>query len=357
MKIQISRPMIGSDEEKAVLEVLRSGALAQGTRVKEFEEVFASYTGTRYAVATSSGTTALHTLLLALGIGKGDEVITTPFTFIATANSILYCGGRPVFADIEPKTFNINPEEIKERISPKTKAVLAVHLFGQPCDMKAIVEICEDHHLLLIEDACQAHGAEFDGKKVGSFGYGVFSFYPTKNMTTGEGGMITTDDEEVARRARLLRQHGSAKGYHHEILGYNFRMTDVGAAIGIEQLKKLDGFIDSRRRNARMLTEGINEIDGIDAPFVSNQVKHVFNQYTIRVNGYRDNLKQTLEDKGIGTGIYYPIPIHQQEIYIKSESRLREAERASKEVLSLPVHPGVGKKEIEHILSCLEGGE
>ena len=357
MKIQISKPMVGDEEKRAVLEVLESGSIAQGTIVEKFETLFAEYIGVKYAVATSSGTTALHTLLLALGIKRGDEVITTPFTFIATANSILYCGAKPVFVDIEPKTFNINPEEIKEKISARTKAVLVVHLYGQPCDMKAIQEICEDHNLFLIEDACQAHGAEYRGKKVGSFGHGVFSFYPTKNMTTGEGGMITTNDRKVAEKARLIRQHGSSRRYHHEILGYNYRMTDLEAAIGIEQLKKLDRFNYIRMRNAAMLSDRINFIEGIEAPYVSKHVKHVFNQYTIRVRDGRDELKDFLEKKGISTRIYYPTPIHKQPLYRKFAVKLEEAEKASREVLSLPVHPGVGEREIEYILSCLEEWE
>src|SRR3989304_8088785 len=237
--IHIASPLIGEEEKKAVEEVRSSGMLAQGPKVRELEEAFSRYIGSGHAIAANNGTTALHAALLACGIKRGDEVITTPFSFIATANTILYCGAKPVFADISEKTFNIDPEKIKDKITKKTKALLIVHLYGLPCEMKGILEICEEHNLRLIEDACQAHGAEYKGKKVGSFGDAAcFSFYPTKNMTTGEGGMIKTNDMEVAEKAMLLREHGSKVRYHHEILGYNYRMTAIASAIGIEQLKR-----------------------------------------------------------------------------------------------------------------------
>jgi dTDP-4-amino-4,6-dideoxygalactose transaminase len=357
--IPIAEPMIGEEEKRAVLEVLSSGMLAQGAKVREFEEKFAEYIGTRYAIATSSGTTALHTALLSCGIGEGDEVITTPFSFIATANSILYCGARPVFADIDSRTFNIDPEEVKEKISDKTKAVLVVHLYGQPCEMDALLEICRDHGLLLIEDVCQAHGAEYKDKKMGSFGdCAAFSFYPTKNMTTGEGGMITTDSREIAEKARMIRDHGSKTKYHHEVLGYNYRMADIAAAIGIEQLKKLDKMNEKRIKNAEALTKGIKKMKEIVPPFVSPRVKHVFHQYTVRIirgEGFRDVLARRLSERGVATGIYYPTPIPYQRLYreLGYEDRFPEAERASKEVLSLPVHPRVSKREIELVLSSL----
>jgi perosamine synthetase len=354
--IPIAKPMIGEEEKRAVLEVLSSGMLTQGLKVEEFETSFARYIGTKYAIATSSGTTALHTALLATGIKNEDEVITTPFSFIASANSILYCGAKPVFADIDPKTFNINPEEVKEKISRKTKAILAVHLYGQPCAMDALREICQDHGLLLIEDACQAHGAEYGRKKVGSFGdCAAFSFYPTKNMTTGEGGMITTDSREIAEKARMIRGHGSKIRYHHETLGYNYRMTDIAAAIGIEQLKKLDGMNEKRIKNANLLTEGLGKIDGLVPPHVSPRARHVFHQYTIRVSN-RDELSKKLIKKGVETGIYYPIPIHRQKLYerLYDADELLEAEKASREVLSLPVHPAVSEENIRFIISSFK---
>ena len=243
MKINIASPKIGKEEIKAVTEVLKSGMLAQGPKVSEFEEKFARFIGVKYAIATSSGTTALEIALRAAGIGPDDEVITSPFTFIASANSILYTGARPVFADIVEQTFNLDPEKIEAKITKKTKAIMPVHLYGNACAMTKIMVIAKKRKLAIIEDACQAHGAEWGGKKVGSFGLaGAFSLYPTKNMTTGEGGMITTNSKEIYDKANLLRAHGSKIKYYHDILGYNYRMTDIEAAIGIEQQKKLNKF-------------------------------------------------------------------------------------------------------------------
>ncbi|MFV2041204.1 MAG: DegT/DnrJ/EryC1/StrS family aminotransferase, partial [Candidatus Hydrothermarchaeales archaeon] len=307
--IPIAKPLIGEEEKQAVQAVLSSGVIAQGPRVKEFEGEFSKYCDASYGVAASSGTTALHLALLACGVKPGDEVITTPFSFIATANSILYCRAKPVFADIDPETFNIGPDEIEAHITDKTRAVLVVHLYGQPCEMDSLTRICGDNDIRLIEDACQAHGAECKGRKAGSLGdCAVFSFYPTKNMTTGEGGMLTTDDSEIADRARLLREHGSKVRYHHDVLGYNYRMTDIAAAIGLEQLKKLDSFNTARKGNAERLTEALKGVEGIEAPIVRGDVKHVFHQYTIRVTSdfhrTRDEVVQRLKESGIGTGIY-----------------------------------------------------
>ncbi len=356
--IPIAKPMIGSEEIDAVTETMKSGGLAQGLRVQAFEERFAEYIGVSHAVATSSGTAGLHVALLAHGIGTGDEVVTTSFSFIATANAILFTGARPVFADIG-EDYNIDPEKILEAVTPKTKAVLPVHLYGCPAGMKAIREIAEDYHLTIIEDACQAHGATYDGKKVGSFGTGVFSFYPTKNMTTGEGGMITTDDPAIAKRARMLRDHGSSRRYVHEILGYNLRMTDMGAAIGMVQLTKLDDFNSKRRRNAEYLTGKLKGTAGITTP--NSTSGHVFHQYTIRVacggeEGARGDLVAYLGEKGIGTGIYYPIPIHKQPLYQKRgfEDSLPVSERFADEVLSLPVHPAVSEADPDYIIKTIK---
>jgi dTDP-4-amino-4,6-dideoxygalactose transaminase len=366
--IPIAKPMIGSEEINAVAETMESGGLAQGPRVQAFEERFADYIGVSHAVATSSGTAGLHLALLVHGIGAGDEVVTTPFSFIATANAVLFTGARPVFADIG-EDYNIDPEETLQAITPKTKAVLPVHLYGCPAGMKAIREIAEDHNLAIIEDACQAHGATYDGKKVGSFGTGVFSFYPTKNMTTGEGGMITTDDPEIAKRARMLRDHGSSKRYVHEMLGYNLRMTDMGAAIGLVQLTKLDDFNSGRRMNAAHLTGELKHVLGIITP--DDVPGHVFHQYTMRVSGgdggrgiagdgdggvTRDDLVAYLGEKGVGTGVYYPIPIHKQPLYRKLgfEDSLPVSERFADEVLSLPVHPAVSEADLAYIIKTIK---
>lgn len=355
--ISIAKPLIGEEEINAVCDVLRSGVIAEGQRVKDFEAAFAGYIGTKYAVAVNSGTAALHVALLAHNVGKGDEVITSPFTFIASANSILFTGANPVFADIDEKTFNIDPESIIEKITPKTKAIIPVHLYGQSADMKKIMKIAQENDLIVIEDACQAHGAAFEGKKVGSFGTGTFSFYPTKNMTTSEGGMITTDDENIAQKARMIRSHGSRQRYYHEMLGYNLRMTDICAAIGLVQLGRLEGFNNSRIKNAKYLTERLGMIKGLEVPYVDKRCRHVFHQYTVRINGdiTRDDVAAILNKKGIGTGIYYPVPIHKQQYYkeIGYTDTLPLSEKAALEVLSLPVHPAIGNNELDRICDTI----
>ena len=255
--IPIARPIIGEEEVRLVIEVLRSGMIAQGRKVSEFESKFSSYIGSKYSIAVSNGTAALDIALKAAGIGRGDEVITTPFTFIATSNAILFQGAKPVFADIEEDTFNISSDEVLEKTTPKTKAIMGVHLFGHPFDVKQILEICDDHNLILIEDSAQAHGAEYMGQKVGSFGIGCFSFYATKNMTTSEGGMITCNDDFTAEKCRLLRSHGEVRKYEHILLGHNMRMTDIQAAIGIVQLEKLDWMNERRRENAEFFRRKI----------------------------------------------------------------------------------------------------
>ncbi|MGP8322233.1 MAG: DegT/DnrJ/EryC1/StrS family aminotransferase [Methanosarcinaceae archaeon] len=356
--IPIAKPLLGTDEVKAVTDSIMSGIIAEGPRVKDFEQMFANYIGVEHAIAVNSGTAALHTALLAHGINKGDEVITTPFTFIATSNSVLFTGARPVFVDIDGDTFNINPDAIMEKITKKTKAILPVHLYGHPAEMNAIMEIAEDHNLALIEDACQAHGAVYNGKKVGSFGTGTFSFYPTKNMTTSEGGMITTNDQEIEYRARMIRSHGSRQRYVHEMLGYNYRMTDISASIGLVQLKKLDEFTKKRQSNAEYLSKGLKDVDGIIVPIVRRNCEHVFHQYTIRAKD-RDGLVKTLSDNGVGTGIYYPVPTHKQPFYqeLGYDNPLPECEKAACEVVSLPVHPSVTQNELDYIIDAIKETE
>jgi len=356
--IPIAKPFIGDEEIKEVEAVLRSGFIAQGPKVAEFEEKFAEYIGTRHAIATSSGTTALHVALLCAGIGKDDEVITTPFSFAATSNSILYAGGKPVFVDIDPKTYNINPEKIEEAITDKTKAIMPVHLYGQPADMDQICKIAEDHDLKVIEDAAQAHGAIYHGRKVGSIGdMACFSFYPTKNITTGEGGIITTDDDAFDKDARVIRAHGESERYEHVTLGYNFRMTDIAAAIGVVQIKRLEEFNEKRIENAEYLTEHINSIEGIEPPYVAENVRHVFHQYTVRVaDGKRDELKEFLNNEGVGTGVHYPRTIYNQKLYedLGYTADCPEAEKAAAEVLSLPVNPTLTAEDFGKIVSVLQ---
>jgi dTDP-4-amino-4,6-dideoxygalactose transaminase len=310
--------------------------------------------GVKYAVATSSGTTALHVALLAHGIQAGDEVITTPFTFIASANSILYVGARAVFVDIDPQTFNIDPGQIEAAITPRTTAILPVHLFGLPADMDPIMATAEKHGLVVIEDACQSHGAEYKGKRAGSFGTGCFSLYPTKNITSAEGGMITTDNAKIAENCRVIRQHGMRRRYYHDELGFNFRMTDVHAAIGLAQLQKLERFNQARIANAQYLSAHLR---GVVLPEVPSGYRHVFHQYTVRVpDGRRDALLDHLKERGVGTGVYYPVPVHQQTYYTKElgyNLRRPESERAAAEVLSLPVHPALCQNDLEAIVAAV----
>lgn len=354
--IKIASPILGKEEFKAVERVLKSGILAQGPEVEKFEKKVSNYIGVKYGIATSSGTTALHTSLLAIGIGKGDEVITTPFTFIATANSILYCGAKPIFVDMDEKTFNIDTKKIEEKITHKTKAILPVHLYGQPANMKHLIEIAEDHKLFLIEDAAQAIGAEFNGKKVGSFGdCGIFSFYPTKNITTGEGGMVVTNNKAIAEKCKKIRNHGEYKRYFVDSLGYNYRMTNIAAAIGLVQLKKLEKFNKKRIKNAKFLTKHLKGVGDIEVPFVDKNVKHVFHQYTIKTNK-RDELKEFLNKKGIQAVVYYPLPIHKQPFYKKLgyNDSLPVAEEISKKVLSIPVHPKLTKEDLQFIVENIK---
>ena len=348
--IPISHPIIGEDEKRAVLEVLDSGMLAQGPRVARFEEAFARVAGVRHAVATSSGTTALHLALLAHGIGPGDEVITSPFTFIASVNSILFCGAKPVFVDIDPVTFNMEPALLETAITPRTKAIMPVHLYGQPAQMDAIVDIATQHRVAIIEDAAQAVGATFQGRPVGSFGTACFSLYATKNVMTGEGGMVTTDSDEIADRLRMLRNHGMRKRYEYEGLGYNFRMTDILASIGIEQLKKLDAWTETRGDNARRLTAGLRTVT---TPAIAADREHVWHQYTVRVpDGRRDELATLLEGAGIGSGVFYPKGAHRFEHVVEraGDYEMPETDRAAAEVLSLPVHPSLDDEDIRRII-------
>lgn len=358
IKVPIAKPIIGEEEIENVVEVLKSGMIAQGPKVMEFEEKFANWIGAKYGIATNSGTSALHVALLACGIGEGDEVITTPFTFIASGNAIVYTGATPVFADIDLDTYTIDPDKIEDLITDKTKAILPVQLYGQAADMDKIREIAEKHDLKIIEDAAQAHGAEYNGEKVGTLGdMACFSFYPTKNMTTSEGGMITTNDEELAKKAQMFRAHGASERYHHDEIGYNFRMTDIAAAIGLAQLKVIDEFNDKRISNANYLNEQLKDVEGIVTPKSPDNYKHVYHQYTVRVEkGNRDDWVEFLTNKGIGTGIHYPIPLYNQPIYKKLgiEGDCPLAEKAADNVISLPVHPSLTKEDLDLVVDAVK---
>lgn len=349
--ISISKPAIGEDEKKEVLNVLESGNIAAGEKVREFEEKFAEYIGSTYAVATSSGTTALHTMIHALDFQPGDEIITTPFSFIATANAIRYCGLNPIFVDIEEDTFNIDTNKIEEMIksNKKIRAILIVHLFGQACNMKELKEICDKYKLFLLEDCAQAHGSEYDGIKVGNFGHlAAFSFYATKNMTTAEGGMITGNDEGLIKKCRCFINHGMVEKYKYETLGYNYRMTNIQAAIGICQLKKLDDFNDKRIKNAMLYNSFFEKCENIIVPLIKERCKHVFHQYVIKVPEIkRDGLIEHLKKHQVQCGVFYPQPLYK---YITEDIfELDVVERVSRSVVALPVHPLLNECDIEYV--------
>ncbi|MBI2022999.1 DegT/DnrJ/EryC1/StrS family aminotransferase [Candidatus Giovannonibacteria bacterium] len=361
--INIAQPYFNEEEIVAVTNVLRSGIIAQGPRVSEFEKKFAEYCGAKYAIAVNSGTAALHTALYAAGIGKGDEIITTPFTFVATVNAILQLGAKPVFCDIEPVTFNIDPDKLERKITAKTKAILPVDIFGHPYAFEKIRKIANKNKLKIIEDACQAHGAVFKNKKAGALGdIGCFSFYATKNMTTGEGGILVTDNEKYAERARMFRHHGQSQKARYEYfdMGYNYRMTDISAAVGLAQLKKIENFNKNRIKNSAMLTKGLDKIKGIILPHVSPDCKHVFHQYTIRITKHckmtRDEFSKYLSEKGIGNAVFYPKPLHLVPHIVRAAGKysLPIVEQMVKEVLSLPVHPGVSDKDITYIIDTIK---
>lgn len=361
--IYIAKPQIGDEEIQAVNEVLASGMLAQGPKVEQLEKDWAAYCGTKHALAVSSGTAAIHLALLAAGIGEGDEVITTPFSFIATINPILMVGAKPVLVDIDPGTFNIDVSAIEKVITKNTKAIMPVDLYGQPCDWSEIKAIAKTHNLLLIEDACQAVGAQYGDKKAGNLGdIGCFSLYATKNIMCGEGGMITTDDDDIASAVRRFRQHGMSGPYQYEHLGYNYRLTDLQAAIAIEQLKKADGFNTNRNKNAAYLNKTLKDIQGIALPSVQSGRTHAFHQYTIRITSEfpqsRDEFVESMRNKEVGVGVYYPLPLHLVE-HIATSGGYRagdfpHAERAAQEVVSLPVHPALSENELTLISNAIK---
>jgi perosamine synthetase len=346
--IPAALPIIGVEERAAVDRVLCSGILAQGPEVAAFESEFSSTVNGRHCIAINSGTSGLHLALIALGIKAGDEVIVPSFTFAATANSVSLTGAKPVFVEIDPKTFNIDPKAIEAAITPHTRAIQPVHLYGQPANMQEIMNIAKRYGLLVIEDAAQAHMASFNGAPVGAIGdAGVFSFYPTKNMTAGEGGMVSTGRQETDRYIRLLRNQGMEKRYENEIVGFNTRMTEIHAAIGRVQLRKLANWTNLRRRNAAFFDE---HLKGVVIPYVLPGALHVYHQYTIRVVGQdRDKFSAEMTKRGVGNGVYYPIPVHTLPSFGHSFP-LPETLKACREVISIPVHPSLTKNELEKIV-------
>lgn len=348
---------IGKEIEAAVVKVLASGAYILGDELLAFEKNFANYNEAKFALGVASGTDALLVALRALDIKQGDEVITTPFTFFATSEVIAVLGAVPVFADIDPKTYNINPDEIESKITEKTKAILLVHLFGLCADMEKIMNIAQRYGLYVIEDCAQAVGAQFKGKKAGTFGdVGCFSFFPTKNLgCCGDGGAVITNREDVAEKVRMLRVHGSRKKYHHEFLGYNTRLDTVQAAILNVKIKYLDEWNETRRRIARFYNDALRDVV-LSVPDEPLDYYHIYHQYTIRVC-QRDKLVEYLKSKGIGTAVYYPLPLHLQPALRHlgyKDGDFPEAEKAAGEVLSLPVFPELKKEEMEEVVSGIK---
>lgn len=347
-----AKPLIGDEERAAVDRVLRSGMLAQGPEVKAFEKEFSAHFGLdRACVAVNSGTSGLHLGLLSSGVGAGAEVIVPSFTFAATANSVALTGARPVFADISPDDFCLDPDAVEAAITERTAGIMPVHLYGHPAKMDRIQAVADAHGLQVFEDAAQAHGASLGGRPVGSFGtFAMFSLYPTKNMTSGEGGMVSVANAEVERLVRLYRNQGMEKQYHNEVVGFNCRMTDIHAAIGRVQLTKVDAWTAKRQENAAFLSANLR---GVTPPPVAPGAVHVYHQYTIRVPQDRDGFAAALREQyAIGSGMFYPVPNHKLAPF-SVDVELPETARAAAECLSLPVHPSLSQGDLERIVEAV----
>jgi len=361
--INLSRPYFGDEEKKTVISILNSGNIAQGQYVKKLETKFTSITNTKYAIAVNSGTAALHTALVCVGLKKGDEVITTPFTFVATANSILMAGAKPVFVDIEEKTYNIDPKKIEKFITKRTKAILAVNLYGQPANYKELRILAKKNSLFLIEDAAQSIGATYMGKPSGSLGdIGCFSLYATKNITSGEGGIITTNNKQVAEKAQLFRNHGQIhkKKYLYKGLGYNYRMNEIQAAIALIQLKRLPKITLTRQKIASYYNKSLKKIKGLIVPYTSSNVTHAYHQYTLTIGSQfkmsRDKLHEYLKSKEIETRVYYPflLPLFDHLNTLPNKDSFPVAEKAVRQVLSIPVRPDLTLPEISYIINTIK---
>jgi len=361
--ISISKPIIGQEEIQEVQSVLNSGMLVQGPKVAELEMKFSQASGAKNTLAVSNGTAALHAALYAIGVGPSDEVITTPFTFAATVNSILMVGAKPIYTDIDPKTFNLDPSLIEKKITKKTKAILVVDLFGQPADYKRIKAIANKHNLLIVEDAAQSINADYFGKKSGNIvDIACFSLYATKNVMSGEGGLITTNNKKFYEKAKLFRHHGmdENKRYQYYHLGYNYRLSDLHAAIALAQLNRMDTITKRRRELAKKYTVALENVPGIETPFVAPGINHVFHQYTIKVTGKfpltRDKLQEKLQEKDIQSVVYYPKPMYYFE-YLKGNINKRKlpiVEKIVNEVLSIPVHPSLTDKEVDYVIESIK---
>ena len=355
---------IKNEMDEAVLKVLGSGGYILGKEVKELEDEIASYCGTKYAVGVASGTDALVLSVIAAGIGPGDEVITTPFTFIATIEAVIRAGAKPVFADIEEKTYDINPEELKKKITEKTKAIIPVHLYGHPCNMTVIMKLAKDRNLTVLEDCAQSFGAEWQGRKTGSFGdFGCFSFFPAKNLGCyGDGGMVVTDNEVYAKKIDLLRGHGFLVDYAYRLHGFNSRLDTLQAAVVKVKMKYIDGWIQSRIKNAETYAHFLTGLSEVETPFIDPRAKHAMNYYTLRIPGgmeKRNALRKFLAEKGVATNVYYPLSLHLQEISRDlgyREGDFPVAEKLQGEVMSLPMYPEMKADDIEFICGAIREG-
>lgn len=355
VQVPLADPSLGDRETRQVREVLESGDLAAGEEVRAFENEFADFCGAGHGVATANGTAALHAALEALGVGEGDVVVTTPLTFVATANAVRFAGAEPVFADVDPETYTLDPAAVETAVREHAEdaaAILAVHLYGLPADMDPLREVADAHDLALVEDAAQAHGARYRGNRVGSLGDAAcFSFYPTKNMTTGEGGMVLTDREDVARQAARFVNHGrNGDGTHVEV-GHNFRMTNVAAAIGRVQLDRLPGYTEQRREHARRLNRAVAD-SPLVAPTEPEDRMHVYHQYTVRCQA-REATASALETLGVDTGVYYPTPVNREPAYADVDPSTPVADRLAGEVLSLPVGPHLTEEDLDRVTIAL----
>ena len=351
--IPIARPDLGSEEIAAVTEVLGSGMIAQGRKVAELEGLWAEFVSVRHAIAVGNGTLALMAIFAGIGLEPGDEVITVAHTFAATANAILYTGATPVFVDIEPDTYLIDAKRIEAAITPRTRAICPVHLFGLVADMDMIRAIADRHGLIVVEDACQAHGATFRDRKAGSFGHGAFSLYATKNMTTAEGGFVTTNDDRLADWLRLYRNQGMRSRYEFEMLGFNFRLTDVAAAIGVAQFGKLERNTVRRRAIAAAYDDGFADLP-VGLPTTPDGRAHVFHQYTIDVGDDRDAILANLREAGVGADVYYPIPVHRQAYIMERglHADLPVTDAAAARTLALPMFPGLTEAEQAQVIDA-----
>ena len=379
--IKVAEPSVGEEEIEAVAEVLRSGRYVQGPKVKEFEERFADYIGTRYAVATNSGTAALHISLAAAGVGTGDDVIVPALTFFSTATSVIHNNAIPIFADIDRETYCLDAGDMEKRITEKTRAVIPVHFYGHPAEMDSVMEIAQVHNLLVIEDAAQAHGAEYKGQKIGSLGnIGCFSFYATKNMTTGEGGMITTNDADIAEKARIIRNHGMTSHDDHTALGYNYRMNEISAAIGLVQLSKLDKLNEIRTKNSMYLLNELRGVGWLNLPKIKPYVKHAFFWCPVRVDEGKLGMKTKdlmakLRERGVEVRHRYVAPLYKQPMLLKqnaypkkcpfscpfygrktdySQLNCPNAEKIAGKIIGLPNHPNLTQKQLDEVISVIE---